>query len=155
MANCSTPGQGVAVRVCLPVALTLALAVGAAACDGTRSSVTRLGGDGKEYRGHVTLNAAAAPADSEVVGAVEVESTESLDDGLAAFAARVGEVGGDHGQVDRYWTTFDTRSVTRTETYSCGDYKTPRVCTRTSTRQEPVVISHYVGRAMRTVARTQ
>lgn len=137
------------------VILGAALALSAVGCDGTRSSVARLAGDGAEYAGPVTVAAATLPASHEVVGAVEVESTKSLDAALSAFVARVREVGGNHGQIDRYWTTFETRTVTSTEHYSCGTTKSPQTCSRAVTRQELVIVSHYVGRAMRTAARIQ
>jgi hypothetical protein len=133
--------------------LALALGVSTLACNATRSSVARLAGDGAEYKGNVTVAAATLPPSFEVVGAVEVESIESLDDALSAFVERVREVGGNHAQIDRYWTTFETRMVTTTESYPCGDSKSPRTCSRTVLRQRLVIASHYTGRAMRTAAR--
>ncbi|MBN9167160.1 MAG: hypothetical protein BGO98_27105 [Myxococcales bacterium 68-20] len=137
------------------VILGAVLALSAVGCGGTRSSVARLAGDGAEYAGPVTVAAATLPASYEVVGAVEVESIKSLDDALSAFVERVREVGGDHGQIDRYWTTFETRTVTSTESYPCGTTKSPQTCTRSVTRQQLVIASHYIGRAMRTAARIQ
>lgn len=133
--------------------LGVALGISVAGCNATRSSVARLAGDGVEYKGAVSVAAATLPPSYEVVGAVEVQSIESLDDALSAFVERVREVGGNHAQIDRYWTTFETRMVTTTETYPCGDSKSSRTCSRSVIRQRLVITSHYTGRAMRVAVR--
>lgn len=102
-----------------------------------RSSALRTGTELPPSSAPVTIVATRDPPAGEQLGVVEasaVPGTRSLDRLLAAFRARVAELGGDLGRVDAFPTTF--RQVRETVERACGERET-RVESRTIVERAP------------------
>jgi hypothetical protein len=125
----------------------VALAALVGACRGTTSSAYRTGtGEAAPFTGNVRIVVTTVPSGAQQVGIVEVDSTEELANAVEQFQARVAEMGGDTGVIDRYSTSFEIERQTRTEQYKCGT----QTCTRTVSQDHEVATLHLSGRALLT-----
>ncbi len=133
--------------------LLLALA---SACAMVESSALPTNASRPPSIGPVVVSATRDPAGAEELGVVEAHTHlqgATLDQIVAAFCARVAQLGGNLGRIDNFATTFET--VEETYTYECGTtvtetqtqvVSTPGPNGTTTTSAVSVPVTHYVSK---------
>ncbi len=140
-----------AVRALSPSLLLLVfLTLGVTGCRSVHGSATPLGSQRyAPHQGPVRLSALRPLPGAELVGEVAAHGVGSVQEVVPEFVARVQELGGDHGVIERWAVRFVWQSRPYTQSFNCGSPRFPTMCSRTYFIQEEVGELHLEGRAYR------
>jgi hypothetical protein len=88
------------------------------------------------------------PSNARELGVVQAHSDQTdITRLMPEFVSRVASLGGNFGKIDDITTTYEMRTVTTTQSYSCGSVNAPRSCMRTVTSTVEVPTTRVLGRA--------
>lgn len=117
-------------------------------CTRIQSSSVATGPAANAYSGRVTVRATSIPDRAVQLGIVEAHgNVVEVDKVMPEFVNRVAKLGGNYGKVDDIRTKFELSTQSKTESYSCGTYKSPRTCTRSVTKTVEHATTTILGRA--------
>jgi hypothetical protein len=143
----------VGVRLVCPwvgVAAPLALATAVAACQPPviSSAVPTSPGQAPISLRPVMLSSLTVPPNARELGVVQAHSDQAdISRLMPEFVSRVAGLGGNFGKIDDITTSYEMRSVTSTQSYSCGTASAPRSCSRVVTSVVEVPTTRVLGRA--------
>jgi hypothetical protein len=104
----------------------------------------------------VKLASLAVPGQARELGIVQAHSNQTdISKLIPEFVSRVAGLGGDLGKIDDITTTYEMRTVTSTQSYSCGTPSAPMTCTRMVTNTVEVPTTRILGRAFAAAPQSQ
>jgi len=96
----------------------------------------------------VYLSSLAVPPQARELGVVQAHSDQTdIRRIVPEFVARVAALGGNFGKIDDITTTYEIKTVTSHQTYSCGSVNAPATCSRMVTSHIEVPTTRVLGRA--------
>jgi hypothetical protein len=96
----------------------------------------------------VRLSSLSVPANGRELGVVQAHSDRTdIRMLVPEFVARVGALGGNFGKIDDITTTYEMRTTTSMQSYSCGTANAPMTCMRSVTNTVEVPTTRVLGRA--------
>ena len=96
----------------------------------------------------VVLSSLRVPPNARELGIVQAHSNQTdIQRIVPEFVGKVAALGGNYGKIDDVTTTYQMRTTTSVQSYSCGTANAPMTCTRTVTTTVEVPTTRVLGRA--------
>lgn len=96
----------------------------------------------------VMLSSLHVPPNARELGIVQAHSNQTdIQRIVPEFVGQVAALGGNYGKIDDVTTTYQMRTTTSLQSYSCGTPNAPMTCTRSVTTTVEVPTTRVLGRA--------